>query len=455
MGTRLAPVSETTKPAPFPSETAVLDADAAALQDVSVPPAAGGSVSATEAPVIPITDQPRLLVLDGHSMAFRAFFALPADKFSTATGQHTNAFHGFTSMLINLIKEQKPTHIAVAFDVSDESTHRKTEYSEYKGGRNETPREMSGQIDLIGQVMEAWGIKTIKMPGYEADDILATLAAMGEKAGFEVLLVSGDRDAFQLITDNVFVLYPRKGVSDIPRMDAAAIEAKYFVSPGRYSDLAALVGETADNLPGVPGVGPKTAAKCINLYGGLEGVLENLDAIGGKVGDALRANVEDVKRNRRLNRLHTDLELPVTLEDLADPRPDQAALEELFDTLEFKTIRTRLFALYGSEVTEAERESLDTPDFVTPSDAAELGAFLAAGAGKRSALALDLVPGRIGEDATALAIVRDDAAAYIVFSSEKATTENVLAGWLRDAGSPKVMHGFKAALKALTARGLD
>src|SRR6476619_2801531 len=412
MGTRLAPVSETTKPAlasksaasksaasqnAVPLSAAPLSADLLpATEPDSVVAGraagnssrAGASVSATEAPVIPITDQPRLLVLDGHSMAFRAFFALPADKFSTATGQHTNAVHGFTSMLINLIKEQQPTHIAVAFDVSDESTHRKAEYSEYKGGRNETPREMSGQIDLIGKVMEAWGIKTIKMPGYEADDILATLAAMGEKAGFEVLLVSGDRDAFQLITDNVFVLYPRKGVSDIPRMDAAAIEAKYFVSPSRYSDLAALVGETADNLPGVPGVGPKTAAKWINLYGGLEGVLEHIDSIGGKVGDSLRENVDAVKRNRKLNQLHTDLDLPVTLDELADPRPDQQALEELFDELEFKTIRTRLFDLYASEAPVPERESLDIPDFVIPADAAELGAFLAGGAGQRSAVAV-------------------------------------------------------------------
>jgi DNA polymerase-1 len=395
-------------------------------------------------------------VLDGHSMAFRAFFALPADKFSTANGQHTNAIHGFTSMLINLIKEQKPTHIAVAFDVSDETTHRKAEYSDYKGGRNETPREMTGQIDLIDKVMQAWGIKTIKMPGYEADDILATLAAMGDKAGYEVLLVTGDRDAFQLITDNVFVLYPRKGVSDIPRLDAAAIQEKYFVTPPQYSDLAALVGESADNLPGVPGVGPKTAAKWINLYGGLEGVLEHLDAIGGKVGDALRENVEDVKRNRRLNRLHTDLDLPVTLDELAEPRPDEAALEQLFDDLEFKTIRTRLFALYGSdEVEPAERENIDTPDFVTPAAAAELSAFLAAGTGQRSAVAVDLVPGRLGEDAAALAIVRDGAAAYIDLAGQDADAENVLADWLRDENSPKVMHGYKAALKALTARGLE
>ncbi|WP_374113278.1 DNA polymerase I [Pseudarthrobacter sulfonivorans] len=388
-------------------------------------------------------------------MAFRAFFALPADKFSTANGQHTNAIHGFTSMLINLIKEQKPTHVAVAFDVSDDTTHRKAEYSGYKGGRNETPREMNGQIDLIDKVMQAWGITTIKMPGYEADDILATLAAMGEKAGFEVLLVSGDRDAFQLITENVFVLYPRKGVSDIPRMDAAAIQEKYFVTPPQYSDLAALVGETADNLPGVPGVGPKTAAKWINLYGGLEGVLENLDAIGGKVGDALRENVEDVKRNRRLNRLHTDLELPVTLEDLAEPRPDEAALEQLFDELEFKTIRTRLFALYGTEDLEpAERESLDIPEYATPADAAELSAFLAAGSGQRSAVAVDLMPGRIGEDATAVAIVRDHTAVYLDLAAQDAEAENVLAAWLRDPAAPKVMHGYKAALKALSARGL-
>lgn len=442
-------MSETTKPAPFPSASET-------LQEVAAPSPASRSVSATEAPVIPLTDQPRLLVLDGHSMAFRAFFALPADKFSTANGQHTNAIHGFTSMLINLIKEQKPTHVAVAFDVSDETTHRKAEYSDYKGGRNETPREMSGQIDLIDKVMQAWGIKTIKMPGYEADDILATLAAMGEKAGYEVLLVTGDRDAFQLITDNVFVLYPRKGVSDIPRLDAAAIQEKYFVTPPQYSDLAALVGESADNLPGVPGVGPKTAAKWINLYGGLEGVLEHLDAIGGKVGDALRENVEDVKRNRRLNRLHTDLDLPVTLDELAEPRPDEAALEQLFDDLEFKTIRTRLFALYSSEEVEsAEREDIGTPDFVTPAGAAELSAFLSAGAGQRSAVAVDLVPGRIGEDAAALAIVRDGAAAYIDLAGQDADAENVLADWLRDGNSPKVVHGYKAALKALTARGLE
>ena len=387
-------------------------------------------------------------------MAFRAFYALPAENFATSSGQHTNAVHGFTSMLINLIKDQKPTHVAVAFDVSDDTTFRKAEYSEYKGGRNETPPEFRGQIDLIDQVMEAWGIKTIKMPGYEADDILATLAAQGDAAGFEVLLVSGDRDAFQLITDNVFVLYPKQGVSNIPRMDAAAIEEKYFVPPSRYSDLAALVGESADNLAGVPGVGPKTAAKWINLYGGLEGILENLDSIGGKVGGALRENIDAVKRNRRLNRLLHDLQLPVTLADLEEPRPNRQEVETLFDTLEFRTLRTRLFALYGDDTAGAAPETIDAPDYKILDSAAALAEFFAAGAGSRAAVAVQLVPGRIGDDADALAIVRANGAAYIELSSLDAAADAVLAKWLQDPEEAKVMHEFKDALKALHHRGI-
>ncbi|MGR0159776.1 DNA polymerase I [Paenarthrobacter nitroguajacolicus] len=387
-------------------------------------------------------------------MAFRAFYALPAENFSTARGQYTNAVHGFTSMLINLIKDQKPTHVAVAFDVSDDTTFRKAEYSEYKGGRNATPAEFAGQIGLIAKVMEAWGIRTIAMPGYEADDVLATLAAQGDAAGFEVLLVSGDRDAFQLINDNVFVLYPKQGVSNIPRMDAAAIEEKYFVKPGLYSDLAALVGETADNLPGVPGVGPKTAAKWINLYGGLEGILDNLDSIGGKVGGALKENLENVKRNRRLNQLLTDLELPITLEDLHEPRPDRQAIEELFEELEFRTLRTRLFDLYGDDTAGDAPDTIEAPEFSVLTDAAGLESFFAAGSGVRSALAVQLVPGRIGDDARAVAVVRNNGAAYIELTGLDADAEAVLARWLRDPEEAKVLHEFKSALKSLYTRGL-
>ncbi len=434
-------MSETTKPDQVPT------AQAAAIATAPTPSASTSTSAAGE-------DRPRLLVLDGHSMAFRAFYALPAENFSTARGQYTNAVHGFTSMLINLIKDQKPTHVAVAFDVSDDTTFRKAEYSEYKGGRNATPAEFAGQIGLIAKVMEAWGIRTIAMPGYEADDVLATLAAQGDAAGFEVLLVSGDRDAFQLINDNVFVLYPKQGVSNIPRMDAAAIEEKYFVKPGLYSDLAALVGETADNLPGVPGVGPKTAAKWINLYGGLEGILENLDSIGGKVGGALKENLENVKRNRRLNRLLTDLDLPLTLADLHEPRPDRQAIEDLFEELEFRTLRTRLFDLYGDDTAGEAPDTIDAPEYSVLTDAAELESFFAAGSGVRSALAVQLVPGRIGDDASALAVVRSNGAAYIELTSLDAAAESVLARWLKDPEEAKVLHEFKSALKALHNRGL-
>ncbi|MDQ0101736.1 DNA polymerase-1 [Paenarthrobacter nicotinovorans] len=434
-------MSETTKPDQVPT------AQAAAIATAPAPSATTSSVSAGEG-------RPRLLVLDGHSMAFRAFYALPAENFSTARGQYTNAVHGFTSMLINLIKDQKPTHVAVAFDVSDDTTFRKAEYSEYKGGRNATPAEFAGQIGLIARVMEAWGIKTIAMPGYEADDVLATLASQADAAGFEVLLVSGDRDAFQLINDNVFVLYPKQGVSNIPKMDAAAIEEKYFVKPGLYSDLAALVGESADNLPGVPGVGPKTAAKWINLYGGLEGILENLDSIGGKVGGALKENLENVKRNRRLNQLLTDLELPITLEDLHEPRPDRQAIEELFEELEFRTLRTRLFDLYGDDTAGAAPDTIDAPEFDSLTDASGLEAFFTAGSGMRSALAVQMVPSRVGEDASALAVVRANGAAFIELTGLDAEAEGVLARWLRDPEEAKVLHEFKAALKALHNRGL-
>ena len=206
----------------------------------------------------------RLLLLDGHSLAYRAFFALPAENFSTSTGQHTNAVYGFTAMLINVLRDEEPTHLAVAFDVS-RHTFRTEEYAEYKAGRSATPAEFAGQISLLHEVLDALRVPTVEADGFEADDVLATLTTQAEAAGMEVLICSGDRDSFQLVTDHVTVLYPVKGVSELARMTPDAVEAKYGVRPERYSDLAALVGESSDNLPGVPGVGPKTAAKWLGL----------------------------------------------------------------------------------------------------------------------------------------------------------------------------------------------
>ena len=395
-----------------------------------------------------------MLVIDGHSMAFRAFYALPVENFSTDTGQHTNAVYGFTSMLLAMIREQKPTHVAVAFDL-DTPTFRSTEYTEYKAGRNKTPQEFHGQVDLIVKVMEAMRIPTITLEGYEADDIIATLAAQGETAGWDVLVVSGDRDAFQLITDKVSVLYPKKGISEIPPMDASSVQAKYFVAPERYSDLAALVGETADNLPGVPGVGPKTAAKWINQYGGLDGILENLDAIGGKVGAALRENVESVKRNRRLNHLLRDLDLPVVLEAMVLQPPDRDMVEELFDSLQFTTLRKRLFDMFGTEEDAVEHDGHTAPKHTTPTSAAELDAWFTAT--NQTAVGLQLVTEATtaGPDAVALALATQDAAAYVELGSLDAAAEEVLGDWLRSRNAPKVVHDFKAAFKALYARGLE
>ncbi|WP_240630087.1 DNA polymerase I [Specibacter cremeus] len=386
-------------------------------------------------------------------MAFRAFYALPPENFATDTGQHTNAVHGFTSMLLTMIRQQKPTHVAVAFDL-DTPTFRSEEYADYKGGRNKTPEEFHGQIDLIIKVMEAMRIPTVAVDGFEADDIIATLSTQGEAAGWDVLVVSGDRDAFQLITDKVLVLYPKKGISDIPPMDAAAVEAKYFVPPNRYPDLAALVGESADNLPGVPGVGPKTAAKWITQYGGLEGILENLDAIGGKVGDSLRQHVDSVKRNRRLNHLLRDMDLPVALEDTVLHHPDREQVEELFDTLQFNTLRKRLFDLFGEEETVDDGEGHRVPTHRSLTTAGALREWLAGVDGKAGVQVAAAPAGHLTE-AVGVAIATEHKAAWVDLASADADLENALSGWLLDPAAPKVVHEYKEALKALDARGLS
>ncbi|WP_298757678.1 5'-3' exonuclease H3TH domain-containing protein, partial [uncultured Nocardioides sp.] len=238
--------------------------------------------------------RPRLLLLDGHSLAYRAFFALPVENFSTTTGQHTNAVYGFTSMLINVLRDEQPTHVAVAFDVSRQ-TFRMQEYSEYKAKRNKTPGEFSSQLPLIEEVLDALHIPFLKKEGFEADDIIATLVTQAlAEPDMEVLILTGDRDSLQLVTDRSTVLYPMRGVSDLARMTPEAVETKYGVPPHQYPELAAIVGETSDNLPGVPGVGQGFAAKWLKTYGDLDGVIDHADKITGKKGESLREHLGDV-----------------------------------------------------------------------------------------------------------------------------------------------------------------
>ena len=291
-------------------------------------------------------DKPTLLIIDGHSLAFRAFYALNPANFRTPDGQHTNAVHGFISMLLNLLEGEKPTHLAVAFDISGPS-FRAIEYPDYKGNRGETPEEFIGQTELLEEAMQAMNIKTLTKKDYEADDILASMADQAADAGFRVLVVSGDRDTFQLIGENTTILYPVKGVMNLARMNDEAVVEKYGIHAKQYPDLAALVGETSDNLPGIPGVGPKTAAKWLQAYGDLEAVLAKADDIPGKVGESLREHSELAVRNRRLNHLVRDLDLGLELETLRLTSVDEKKVEHVFSKMHFKTLTERVLRLRG------------------------------------------------------------------------------------------------------------
>lgn len=275
-----------------------------------------------------------LLVVDGHSLAFRAFFALPVDNFSTSSGQATNAVWGFATMLAQVIDAEKPDHLGVAFDVKG-GTFRNEMLPQYKGTREAAPEELLTQLPLIQRMLTALGVTYIEKPGFEGDDVIATLATMGGKAGYHTLVLSGDRDAFQLVDDNVTVLYPGHHFKDLKHMTPQSIIDKYKVTPAQYPDLAALRGETADNIPGVPGVGDGFAAKWINQFGSLDGICEHADEIGGKKGESLRANIDQVKLNRKVNALVRDVDLGVDIEDLTFGTVDVAQIDALFKELEF------------------------------------------------------------------------------------------------------------------------
>lgn len=292
-------------------------------------------------------NQPTLLLIDGHSLAFRAFYALNPDNFKNQQGQHTNAVHGFISMMLSILENEKPTHLCVAFDVSRESFRTK-EYPEYKATRGETPEEFIGQTELLVEALAAMRITSVSREDYEADDLIASLARQGEQEGFRVLIVSGDRDTFQLISDATTILYPIKGVMNLARMDDAAVTEKYGVSAKQYQDLAALVGETSDNLPGIPGVGPKTAAKWLQQYGTLDAILQSASEISGKVGETLREKSDLAVRNRRLNNLVRDLKFDFSISDLELGPVNEDEVRAVFAKLNFRTLLTRVLKLRGT-----------------------------------------------------------------------------------------------------------
>jgi DNA polymerase-1 len=397
------------------------------------------------------TEKPTLMLLDGNSLAFRAFYALPAENFKTQGGLTTNAVYGFTAMLINLLRDEQPTHIAAAFDVSRQ-TFRKEKYPEYKEGRSATPDEFRGQIDITKEVLGALGITVLAEPGFEADDIIATLATQAEDEGYRVLVVTGDRDSLQLVSADVTVLYPRKGVSELTRFTPDAVLEKYGLTPQQYPDFAALRGDPSDNLPGIPGVGEKTATKWIAEYGSLQTLVDRVDTVKGKVGDALRANLSSVVLNRELTDLVKDVPLPQTPDTLRMQPWDRDQIHRLFDDLEFRVLRDRLFDTLASADPEVD-QGFDVQGGAL--EAGELAGWLSAhGSGKRFGMAVVGTHLAFDADATALAIVAPDGdGRYLDTATLHADDEAALASWLADPGQPKALHEAKLAIHDLEGRG--
>lgn len=386
------------------------------------------------------------MVVDGHSLAYRAFFALPVENFTTKDKQHTNAIYGFLSMLVNLIKAEQPTHMAIAFDTSRHS-FRTDEYPEYKATRSESPQEFRGQIPLLQDCLAAMSIPVLTKEGIEADDILATLSVQGAEQGYDVLVVSGDRDTIQLVTDDVTLLYPSvQGVSQLKRYDPATVQERYGVRPEQYPDIAALVGETSDNLPGVPKVGEKTAVKWLTQFGSLDELLARAEEIKGVVGGNLRDHLDDVRRNRKLNRLLTDVELPVAPGDLLVAPIDAQAVRDIFARLEFRTLLPRVFEAVGAgEVADDPASAVELPVPVEVS----ADAFVEWAQAQDGDVAVRLllqsgVPTRLGA-ATETELRELD------WSDEAAA---VLRAWL-ESDRLKTLHDAKPQVKALLRLGIQ
>jgi DNA polymerase-1 len=408
---------------------------------------------------VPDSAKPTLMVIDGHSLAFRAFYALPVDSFTTRDGQHTNAIHGFLAMLILLLQKEKPTHLAVAFDLS-RSSFRTREYAEYKGNRNETPPEFKGQVPLLEEALKAMNIVTLGKEDYEADDVLATLATRGAAEGFDVLVVSGDRDAIQLVDDDVTLLYPNaRGVSELKRYDRQAVIDRYGIEPHQYPDIAALVGETSDNLIGIDKVGEKTAVKWVLQYGDLDGVLEHADQIKGVVGEKLREQKDNAIRNRKLNKLVRDVELPVQPNDLERRPINIPAVREVFDRLQFRTLLERLLKIAAEESGVQDPPQVQAPPAPTAIEPAvrqlgdeELVHWIeSASANGTTPLAVRVETGYDGISGFGLA--SDTDTAYVPWEPGKHNSA-ALQTWLA-GDAPKHLHASKRELKLLARAGLE
>ena len=396
----------------------------------------------------------KLLLIDGHSMAYRAYFALPVENFTTAMGQHTNAIYGFATMLISLIKEEKPTHVAVAFDVS-RKTFRSEIFPEYKANRASTPDEFRSQMSYLHEFIESCGLQHYQLEGYEADDLIATMAKRAESEGFETVICTGDRDSFQLVNEKTTVLYPKRGVSDLARMTPEAVHEKYLMTPEQYPDFAALRGDPSDNLPSIPGVGEKTAAKWIIEFGSLQDLLSEVDTVGGKVGQALRDNIDNVIRNRELTQLVHDAPFTFDLAAMEFKGVDLDKLDPLLATLEFKTLKDRfkVIAAAGSgEKKSAKKNDLQGDLFGAPVNAdfissAELSKKISAHTGE-IALAFELSGDSVDETLLRYAVALNAQDVFLVEGG-------ALGDWASDVKIPKIVYDGKALARISSLAGFS
>ena len=387
----------------------------------------------------------RLLLIDGHSMAYRAFFALPAENFTTAQGQHTNAIYGFATMLLSLLSTEKPTHVAVAFDVS-RKTFRSEIFPDYKANRAKTPDEFRSQMSYLHELVDAFGITTFEVEGFEADDIIATIAKQAERENAEVFICTGDRDSFQLVNEKTTVLYPKRGVSDLTRMTPQAVQEKYGMSPEQYPDFAALRGDPSDNLPSVPGVGEKTAAKWVVEYGSLHELIANIDKLSGKVGQSLRDSINDVIRNRELTQLVANVPLDLSIDALAWSGVDESKTNPLFDKLEFKTLKERMKPILIKGEKKASEPALELfasaimEGVLTPEEAS---AKISQHSGE-IAIAYQLVDEKLNRYAIALTV--EDV--FLVDSS-------VMGDWATDPKVEKIAHDAKSLARTNGLTGIS
>ena len=397
-------------------------------------------------------DRPRLLLLDGHSLAYRAFFALPVENFSTTTGQPTNAVYGFTAMLINVLRDEQPTHLAVAFDLA-QRTFRHEAYADYKANRSETPDAFRGQLSLVREVLEALAIPMVSAPGYEADDVIATLATEAVEEGMDVLVVTGDRDALQLVGDHVTVLMTRRGISDMTRFTPEEVQARYGLSPQQYPDFAAIRGDPSDNLPSIPGVGEKTAAKWIQQFGSLDSLVDRVDEVSGKAGAALREHLAEVVRNRTLTELARDVAMEVGPRDLQLGQWDREAVHQLFDTLQFRVLRERLYQTLSAVEPEADQGFEVQARVLGPGEVAQWLEENCSGPA-RVGLHVRGTWGRGTGVVTGLALaIEEGPGGFIDPVQLIADDETALAAWLADHDRHKAVHDVKGPLLALHVRG--